>query len=149
MLIGRYVGSQMRPMIEAHVSIPSIKAGGFVQFLIDTGADTTTITPADGKRLRVDYAKLTREDHAMGYTGASVDFICDAVVTFAEGGLVEYQFQAELRLTKPEPGLPELFMLPSLLGRDILNRWQTTFDPVAETITANVISYDRRTENSG
>src|SRR6058998_3057106 len=69
MLLGRYVGSSLRPMIDAHVTIPSIKAGGFIQFLIDTDADCTTVTPADGRRLRVDYSKLTREDHSVGDLG--------------------------------------------------------------------------------
>jgi hypothetical protein len=144
MLIGRYVGASLRPMIEAHVSIPSIKAGGFVQFLIDTGADCTTITPADGRRLRVDYSRLAREDHAMGYSGSTMDFVCDGIITFAEIGVVEYEFDVELRLTKPDPTAPELLMLPSLLGRDVLNQWKLTFDPPNRMIVADVLSCSRR-----
>jgi hypothetical protein len=144
MLSGRYVGSSLRPVIDAHRSIPSIKAGGFVQFLIDTGADCTTITPADGKRLRVDFNKLTDEDHSIGYTGSTVDFICQGIVTFAEIGIVEYEYDIELRLTKPDPNIPELLLLPSLLGRDILNQWQMSFDPKVLAITANVLSCDRK-----
>jgi hypothetical protein len=130
-------------MIEAHVTIPSIKAAGFIQFLIDTGADCTTLTPADGRRLRIDHTKLTTEDHSIGYAGSTLDFICKGIVTFSEIGVVEYEYDVDLRVTKPDPGIPELFMLPSLLGRDILNRWQLSFDPKAMTITANVLSCDR------
>jgi hypothetical protein len=143
MLTGRYAGSSLRPMIEAHVAIPAIKAGGFVQFLIDTGADCTTITPADGKRLRINYSLLTDEDHSMGYTGSTVDLICKGVVTFAEIGVKDYEFDVDLHVTKPDPKTPELLLLPSLLGRDILNRWQITFDPKALSITAAVLSFDR------
>jgi hypothetical protein len=143
MLSGYYVGSQLRPMIEARVSIPSINAGGFVEFILDTGADCTTLMPNDGRRMRVDYSKLTKEDHSIGSAGASLDFLCDGVVVFTEIGIVEYEYKIELRLTKPDPEIPELLTLPSLLGRDIINRWQTTFDPTAMRISANVLSCDR------
>ena len=144
MLLGRYVGSSLRPMIEAHVTIPSIKAGGFIQFLIDTGADCTTVTPADGRRLRVDYSKLTREDHSVGYTGSTLDFICQGVVTFSEIGVAEYEYDVELRITKPDSNIQELLMLPSLLGRDILNCWQISLDPSSRRITANVLACARK-----
>ena len=130
MLIGRYLDFSLRPMpmIEAHISIPTIKAGGFVLFLIDTGADCTTKPPGDGKRLRIDYSQLKFEDHSVGYTGSAMDFICDGIVTFSEIGVVEYEYDIELRITKqPKRNHMELMMIPSLLGRDVLNRWQTSF----------------------
>ena len=130
-------------MIEAHITIPSIHAGGFVQFLIDTGADCTTLTPADARRLRVDYPKLTTEDHGIGYTGATMDYVCPAIITFSEIGVVEYEYDIDLRITKPDPDIPELFILPSLLGRDIINRWQINFDPQSKLILATIINCDR------
>ena len=143
MLVGRYVRPSMRPMIEAHISIPDIGAGGFVQFLIDTGADCTTITPADSRRLRIDYKKLTREDHSMGYSGPALDYLCKGIVLFAELGVAEYEYDIELRVTRPDFNIPELVMLPSLLGRDILNQWRITFDPANRSIMADVLSFDR------
>src|SRR6185437_2504022 len=140
MLIGRHAGLSLRPMIEGHVSIPSIGAGGFIQFLIDTGADCTTITPSDGKRLRIDYNRLTNEDHSMGYTGSTLDFVCDGIITFSEIGIVEYEYDIELRITKLDPNNAELFLLPSLLGRDVLNQWYLSLDPKAKKITADVLS---------
>lgn len=130
-------------MIDAHVSIPSIKASGFVTFLIDTGADCTTLTQADGRRLHIDYSRLTTEDHAVGYSGSTSDYLCEGIVTFSEIGVVEYNYKIELRVTKPDSNMPELFVIPSLLGRDILNRWKLSFDPAAKTIVADVISCDR------
>lgn len=144
MLSGRYTSSLLRPMISAHVTIPTIKASGFIEFLIDTGADSTTITQADGKRLRINYTKLTTEDHGIGYAGSTSDFICDGTVTFSEIGVMEYEYDVELRITKPDPVVSlELLMIPSLLGRDILNQWHLSFDPSARLITANVLSCDR------
>ena len=130
-------------MIDAHVKIPSLNPSGFVQFLIDTGADCTTITQGDGKRLRINYAALTKEDHCMGYGGASVNFLCDGTVSFAEIGVIEYEFDVELRISKPEPGTSDLLLIPSLLGRDILNRWKISFDPQDRLIVADVLSCDR------
>jgi hypothetical protein len=143
MLFGRYVGSQMRPMIEGRISIPSIGAGGFVQFLIDTGADCTTLTPNSARMIRVNYNKLTVEDHSMGYSGTSSDFICPAIISFSEIDVVEYEYDIELRITKPDPGMPELLVLPPLLGRDILNRWRLMLDPKAKKIAIDVLSSDR------
>ena len=111
--------------------------------MIDTGADCTTLTPADAKRLRVDYGKLTNEDHGIGYNGATMDFVCPAIVTFSEIGVVEYAYEIELRITKPDPDIPELFILPSLLGRDIINRWQLNLDPQSRTVAVTVIDCDR------
>jgi hypothetical protein len=90
--------------------------------------------------LRVDYSKLVNEDFSVGYTGSSSDFICRAIVTFAEIGVVEYQYDIEMRLTKPDITTPELLLIPSLLGRDILNQWKMSFDPKERMITADVLS---------
>jgi hypothetical protein len=130
-------------MIQARVTIPSINAGAFVDFILDTGADCTTIMPADGRRMRVDYTRLLKEDHSIGTAGATLDFLCDGIVTFSEIGVVEYEYDVELRLIKPDPNVLELLMPPSLLGRDILNKWRTSFDPQNRIITAEVLSADR------
>lgn len=140
MLVGRYVGSSARPMIEGFIDIPSIGVRGFLQFLIDTGSDCTVLMPADAARLKVEYSKLADQDHSIGSGGASLDHVCDARATFAEIGVMEYEYDIRLRLPEPKP---ELFIAPSLLGRDIINRWQTSFDPSRRTIIANVLSYDR------
>ena len=93
--------------------------------------------------MRVDYTKLDKEDHSIGSAGATLDFLCDGVVTFSEIGVVEYEYDIELRLIKPDPKTPELLMPPSLLGRDILNRWQLNLDPKERVIRANVLTSDR------
>ena len=130
-------------MIQARVTIPSINAGAFVDFIIDTGSDCTTIMPSDSRRMRVDYTKLDKEDHSIGTGGATLDFLCDGIVTFTEIGVAEYEYDVELRLIKPNPRVPELLMPPSLLGRDILNRWRTSFDPQNRIISVEVLSFDR------
>jgi hypothetical protein len=148
MLLAYYAGSQMRPMIQARVSIPSINAGGFVEFILDTGADCTTLMPNDSRKMHVDYSRLSKEDHSIGSAGASLDYLCDGVVIFSEIGVVEYEYDIELRLIKPDPTVPELLMPPSLLGRDIINQWQLSFDPKAMLISANVLSCDRETRQT-
>lgn len=87
---------------------------------------------------------LTKEDHSIGSAGASLDWLCDGTIIFSEIGVVEYEYDVEFRLIKPDPLIPELLMPPSLLGRDVLNRWQLSLDPGAKTIMANVLSCDRK-----
>jgi hypothetical protein len=141
MLTGHYDKNPGRPLIEGYLDIPSFGIQGFVQFLIDTGADNTVLMPADAKRLKVDYSKFTITDHSLGSGGASLDYLCPAVAIFAEAGHTAHSYGITLRLPEPKP---ELFIAPSLLGRDILNRWHMTFHPTNKTIVAEVLSSDRQ-----
>jgi hypothetical protein len=141
MLTGHYDTNPGRPLIEGYIDIPSLQVRGFVLFLIDTGSDRTVLMPADAKRLKVDYSKITDTDHSLGSGGPSLDYVCPAIAMFGETGIAMHSYRVELRLPEPKP---ELFIAPSLVGRDILNRWRMSFDPEKRTIIADIISSDRR-----
>ena len=140
MLTGHFEPATGRPFIEAYVDIPLLKVAGFVLFLIDTGSDCTVIMPADARLLKIDYSKLKSTDTSIGSSGPSLDYLCHAIVIFAEKGVRAYSYNVELRIPESKP---ETMILPSLLGRDIFNRWQASFDPSKRTIIANVLSCDR------
>jgi hypothetical protein len=140
MLTGRYIGPTGRPMIEGFVDLPLLGVRGFVLFLIDTGSDYTVLMPADAAKLKVDYYKLTEQDHSLGSGGPSLDYVCDAKVSFAVLGNTEYQYDIRIRLPEHHA---ELFLAPSLLGRDVINQWQLSLNPEKRTIVANVLSCNR------
>lgn len=59
-----------RPYVEAYLSSKTFAAPGTVIFLVDTGADKTSITLADSMKLGVDYKKIISPDRGMTITGA-------------------------------------------------------------------------------
>lgn len=105
-----------------------------VEFLIDTGASRTTILDSDAIRLGIDYSKLQRFKQG----------------TVGIGGVVDTYILPNARLVFPIPDgvheerIKEVFVLkhiikdkrmeerikkiPSLLGRDFLNRYTLALD---------------------
>ena len=47
-----------RPFVYGHLSIPSLQVEGDVEFLVDSGADTTVLAPYYSLALGVDAANL-------------------------------------------------------------------------------------------
>ncbi len=60
MLHGRFGATTNSPYFEARISIPEPNVSGHVSFLPDTGADTTTLMPADGVRLGLPWDDLSK-----------------------------------------------------------------------------------------
>lgn len=86
-----------------------------VEFLIDTGASRTTILDSDAIRLGIDYSKLQRFKQG----------------TVGIGGVVDTYILPNARLVFPIPdGVHEerIKKIPSLLGRDFLNRYTLALD---------------------
>lgn len=53
-----------RPQVSAQVAIPAQSLAGEVTFLIDTGADSTLLAPADATRLGLDMARIASSPNA-------------------------------------------------------------------------------------
>jgi len=141
MLIGRYIDKPKRPMIEGFIDLPALGIRGFVLFLIDTGADCTVLMPRDAAQLKVDYSKLTHQDYVLSAGGLTLQYMSQAKVSFAIIAQTEYEYDVQIRLPKHQS---ELMIAPSILGRDILNRWQLSLNPKTSTIFATPLSWDRQ-----
>ena len=74
MLRGRFERATGRPYIEGRLVVPRSNLTGDVSFLIDTGADTSALMPADAQRIGLDYSMLTNEREAVGIGGISRSF---------------------------------------------------------------------------
>lgn len=138
MIRGRYGNTFTRPYVTAHVAISSIGVSGSISFLMDTGADGTVIMPADALRLGVDYTKLHNTAVSYGIGGASADYI--------EDGLFVVRDEAELKGYAVSYRIPEfrneLLRAPSLLGRNIVNRWKMILDYANDRFDIEVQSAD-------
>jgi hypothetical protein len=147
MLKGRFGNTSGAPFIEARVSFPRLKisvqvppAGeADISFLIDTGADRTTIMPPDWLRFSVPYARLGNPAKLNGIGGVADGFRETALITFSEANVGLRSYEVEVLIYKPTSNMPPC---PSLLGRDVIQNWAITFDKRNNSIKANVLRAD-------
>lgn len=112
------------PYIEAHISIERLGVNGYVQFLVDTGAYSGALHPADGRMLGCRFELLT-EPHQVGGIGGSQEYFEEeAVITFQDQGGNAHSYAVDIDIAGPSPDLEEL---PSLLGRDFINQVRMTY----------------------
>ncbi len=108
---------------------------GIVWFLADTGAARTVLLDRDGRLLGVPKAALEPASLPIVGIGGSVRsfLLRDVELTFAsdEGDVVMHQdiwlVQHDLEAL-PSDEVSRILRLPSVLGRDIMNRFEFAFD---------------------
>jgi hypothetical protein len=121
MIVGRFGSTSGRPYMAAHVNIQSQRIFGEVSFLVDTGADSTVLMPVDAGRLGVEYGRLSETTKSTGMGGESEDFVEQAQLVFRDDSDVLYVYDVALVIARPRP---KIDILPSLLGRDVIDRWR-------------------------
>ncbi len=106
-----------------------------IEFAIDTGAAKTVVLDKDAVTLGINYNKLRRYERDFVGIGGSIETyaIEDATLFFkSEKGDVEVKtpvFVLRHRLKKMvEDERAKILRLPSLLGRDVINRFRLVFD---------------------
>jgi len=116
------------------VAILESKALGMretVEFLVDTGASRTTICDKDAVRLRIDFGRLERLSEGMLGIGGLVDtyVLKDVTLTFrTENGKGHVENFDRVYVLK-HPILDErILRIPSILGRDMLNKHALAYD---------------------
>jgi predicted aspartyl protease len=101
-----------------------------VRFLIDTGASRTIISDMDAIKLGIDHSLLPRFKAGTAGIGGVVDtyFIQNVKLIFKtqEGAHVEKM--EEVFVLKHKIRDERIKRIPSLLGRDILNKYQLLLD---------------------
>ncbi len=102
-----------------------------MSFLVDTGADTTLLMPADSRKLGVNFGTLRNPTVSQGVGGLARGFTEQTVLGFSDGRYV-YSYLLDLELSA---STKENQRLPSLLGRDVLNRWRMVADYTKRQIT--------------
>ena len=140
MITGRFGNTTAAPYVEGRLILPGLGIEGNISFLIDTGADVTTIMPDDSQKLRVDFHSLTNPDIATGIGGNATTFEEDAHLTFFEANTNKLSLYA----TPVQFITPSSYTagIPSLLGRDVLDRWRMVYGPSKNILTFTVRSAD-------
>ena len=109
------------------VALPRFGVENPVRFLVDTGANTTTIHPADAQELGIDFGLLTGEAESRGIGGSSKVFREKARLFFQDSEThIWYPYELEISIADVA-GYNRRY--PSLLGSDVLSCWYLESDP--------------------
>lgn len=128
------------PSLPGRLIVPGMNFFGDLRFLVDTGAETSLLAPGDGENFFGDYSRLGRRGMSQGTAGTIDTFVERAHFAFTHvDGMSKFVYEVDIRILSPTPGLAGL---PSLIGRDILDRWRMVYDPVNSELTFDVHSAD-------
>jgi hypothetical protein len=109
-----------------------------IEFLIDTGASRTTICDKDAIRLGIDYSKLDKLPEGTLGIGGNVDtyIVENPELSFkTRDGRYNVEKLDKLYVLKHERVDNLIKRLPSILGRDILNKYSLVYDRREEKAT--------------
>jgi len=107
-----------------------------VEFLVDTGASRTTICDKDTVRLGIDFGKLEKLSEGMLGIGGMVDtyVLRDVKLTFRrENEESHVEHFDRIYVLKHAILDKRIMRIPSILGRDMLNKHALAYDKRQET----------------
>ena len=124
------------PYIRSTLYVPGLRLVAEVDFLVDTGADATSLHPYDVSRTGIDPSTLPGTLRTASGIGGQMRYI--------EAGAFVYLYDTEasdwhrfpvlLAVSADAPPDPSN-RIPSVLGRDVLNDCLCTFDSRRESVT--------------
>lgn len=117
------------PFAAASILLHPLNIKARLPLLLDTGASNTIILWGDLERLSADVSRMKPERKFSGLGGLIEAKPIPSIISFrtAEGGIVEEKVEVYIATgTCPHPRLK---LLPSILGRDIINRYTLSYSP--------------------
>lgn len=125
--------------MRGRVYFPRLQVSGSVSFLVDTGADSSALHTGDVRRLQIDVSKLKNPTKLNGIGGTAVYYQEDVLLVFVEPKLAVHAYRLVLEVAHPTQ---RTLRLPSILGRDVIDRWRMTYDPSTANLSFDVLSAD-------
>ena len=121
-----------RPILRARLLVPRFGIDDEVSFMVDTGAVSTCLHPFDAELIGFPFDELIAPFDMVGVGGNSRYYREPALLLLA-GTLGDLTFDLTISIAKPQsPSTsnprPVVNRLPSLLGRDVLNRLRMDYD---------------------
>lgn len=131
MKVKGFIGPDFQPYISGYLFCPTLGDTAVpIWFLIDTGAETTTILQGDVKRIGLDRIKLKKAEHqAYGIGGFATTYELPDVTIVFEIGRGKFHFETLEKIDILKDEKEEVMALPfSLLGTDVLSRFKMIYD---------------------
>ncbi len=123
--------------ITAVLAIPTLGIRQNVEFLIDTGATKTTILDRDAVALAIPYYRLSRLKQPLLGLGGLVDtYVAEQGEIYfkSESGSEHKEQLSELFVVKHKKVDENIMRIPSVLGRDILNKYRLIYDKIRDLV---------------
>ena len=95
---------------------------------------------ADSNRMALPWPRLRMSGLAIGVGGAVREFSEPAALAFRDTDGGTYVYRLNISIMPPSTIMGDI---PSLLGRDILNRWRMVYDPSIDELSFEVHTADR------
>jgi predicted aspartyl protease len=124
------------------VAVSDLRTALDVVFLVDTGADASVLGPADAAALGIDATPTGNLVAVSSVTGSS-QYARRLVTLASRAGHELYLYRLSVLVAAHSPEAAEL---PSILGRDVLNRWHMSYRPTKDKLTFDIVRYDGRIE---
>ena len=110
--------------------------------LVDTGASATCLHPADAIRAGIPFELLGNRIDYLGIGGTSAYFRETANLLFEDESYLRI-YRLDLLIAAPTDNNREL---PSLIGRDVLDRWRMDYHPTGGKLEWTVHDADHNLE---
>ena len=148
MILGEF-GPNGQPFIEVYLTLPRFGITRNLTFLVDTGAYATCIHPRDGTLTAIPFDQLENPVTSNGVGGPATYFRERAILEFVDGEAREIRsYEIDILIAKPPPDSGHgSNRLPSLLGRDIIDRWRMVYDRTESVLEFTVRSADGILDN--
>ncbi|MDE0214734.1 MAG: hypothetical protein OXL37_04590 [Chloroflexota bacterium] len=133
-----------QPVVEGYLTLPRFGITRDLTFLVDTGANATCIHPRDGIPAAIPFDQLENPVASYGVGGPATYFRERAILEFVDGDAREIRSYevAVLIATPAADPMHGINRLPSLLGRDIIDRWRMVYDRTEGILEFTVRSAD-------
>ncbi len=143
MILGEF-GPTGQPFVEGYLTLPRFGIARNIVFLVDTGAYATCIHPRDGTLAAIPFDQLENPVTSNGVGGPATYFMEPAVLEFVDGEAREIRsYEVDVLVAKPAADpTHSTNRLPSLLGRDIINRLRMLYDRAEGVLEFTVKSAD-------
>ena len=116
-MISGYFDHYGAPCVEGRLVVGRLEIDGYIQFLVDTGADSGALHPGDGQRLQCRF-DLLDEPYSVEGIGGSLEYYPEEATIIFQDDDEEYEIPVIMDIAKPGSSADNL---PSLLGRDVIN----------------------------